>query len=202
MQEHMVDPYDTVILAGGGAARMGSVDKPALEVAERTLLERVADAAVGTARTIVVGPPRDRPAARYVQEEPAGGGPVPALHAGLTDVAAPWLALLAGDLPFLGPTHVAALRRVAGGRAGAVLLDGRGKRQWLVSVWHTATLRTALGSYSGNSLHGLLTPLEAATLSLPETESWAAFDCDTPEELAEARRHSVVWRERWGGDGP
>nr|WP_141925077.1 molybdenum cofactor guanylyltransferase [Haloactinospora alba] len=198
----MVDPYDTVILAGGEAARMGSVDKPALEVADRTLLERVADAAAGTTRTIVVGPPRDRPAARYVREEPSGGGPVPALRAGLAHVTAPWVTLLAGDLPFLGSAHVAALRRVAGGRAGAVLLDGRGKRQWLVSVWHAATLRAALGSYSGNSLHGLLMPLDAATLSLPETEIWAAFDCDTPEELAEARRHGASQSERRRGDGP
>ena len=37
-------PLDAVVLAGGAARRMGGVDKPGLEVAGRTLLERVTDA--------------------------------------------------------------------------------------------------------------------------------------------------------------
>ncbi|MGW0901366.1 NTP transferase domain-containing protein, partial [Streptomyces goshikiensis] len=36
--------YDAIVLAGGAARRLGGVDKPALPVGARTLLDRVLDA--------------------------------------------------------------------------------------------------------------------------------------------------------------
>ena len=84
--------FDTVILAGGGAARMGGADKPGLAVSGMPMLVSVAQAAAaaGTKRLIIVGPPRpgavqaglavlatQRPRwLVYVLEEPAGRGPV------------------------------------------------------------------------------------------------------------------------------
>ncbi|MYU19520.1 NTP transferase domain-containing protein, partial [Streptomyces sp. SID8361] len=50
--------YDAVILAGGAARRLGGVDKPALRVGGRALLDRVLDACRGAGRTVVVGPRR------------------------------------------------------------------------------------------------------------------------------------------------
>ncbi|RNL86773.1 molybdenum cofactor guanylyltransferase [Halostreptopolyspora alba] len=180
-------PYDAVILAGGEARRMGGADKPALDVAGATLLERVAAAVPEAGRTIVVGPGRPSPEAIYVREEPAGAGPVPALRAGLGAVTAPWFALLAGDLPFLLPRHVRALRDAAREHAGAVYLDSHARRQWLLGVWHTATVRSALTGYSGSSLYRLLDPLEPAALASEEADERPALDCDTPEALAWAR---------------
>ncbi|MFW5417485.1 molybdenum cofactor guanylyltransferase [Nocardiopsis sp. CNT-189] len=185
---------DSVILAGGRADRMGGRDKPGLEAGGATLLERVAAAAPG--RVVVVGPERERPRALYVREDPPGAGPVPALRAGLAEVGAPWTALLAGDLPFLRPERIDALRAAAEGRSGAVLLDGGGREQWLLGVWRTDALRTALGGYSGGSLRGLLGPLRPVPVPPAGEQDLTAFDCDTPEQLARAREVLDAARRR------
>ncbi|MDP9398746.1 MAG: NTP transferase domain-containing protein, partial [Actinomycetota bacterium] len=57
-------PYDAVVLAGGRARRLGGVDKPGLEVAGRSLLDRVLAACAGAGRTVIAGP--QRPTARAV----------------------------------------------------------------------------------------------------------------------------------------
>lgn len=180
-------PCDAVILAGGEARRMGGADKPALDVAGATLLERVAAAVPHARRTIVVGPRRRSPEATYVREDPPGGGPVPALRAGLGAVTAPWFALLAGDLPFLLPRHVRALCEAAQEHAGAVYLDSQERQQWLLGVWHTGTVRSALAGYSGASLYRLLAPLDPVALTPEEPDERLTLDCDTPDTLARAR---------------
>ncbi|MEU0241498.1 NTP transferase domain-containing protein [Nocardiopsis sp. NPDC006198] len=187
---------DAVILAGGGGRRMGGVDKPGLAVAGRTLLERVADAvrshgaaAAGTGadtRLVVVGPRRESPRALYVREDPPGSGPVPALRAGIAHVRSGWFALLAADLPHLAPEHLDALAgAVVRGGAGAVFVDPAGREQWLTGVWRTDAVRDALAGYTGRSLYGLLGPLEPRPVP---ADDLAAADCDTPEDLARARR--------------
>ncbi|MWA00429.1 NTP transferase domain-containing protein [Actinomadura sp. LD22] len=182
-----VPAFDAVLLAGGRARRLGGVDKPAAPVGGRALIEWVAAAASGASRTIVVGPPRDvPPGAVRVREDPPGAGPVPALRAGLAEVRAPWLALLAADLPFLRPVHVAALLDAARERAGAVLVDGDGRAQWLAGCWRTARLRDALAAYNGASLRGVLGPLDPAKVALPAGDRPPWYDCDTPEDLARA----------------
>lgn len=175
--------HDAIILAGGAATRMGGRDKPGLLVGGRSLVERVAAAVPHAERLVVVGPPRDLPGALFTREDPPGGGPVPALRAGLAMAAAPWVALLAGDLPLLLPEHVIALLDAADTperAAGAVLLDDGGREQWLAGVWRTAALRAALEDYGGRSLHGLLAPLDPVRLRLPGTP-W--LDCDTMDDL-------------------
>jgi molybdopterin-guanine dinucleotide biosynthesis protein A len=135
--------YDAVVLAGGQARRLGGTDKPALPVGGRMLLDRVLAACAGADSTVVVGPrrPTARPV-RWTREQPSGGGPLPALAAGIAaldgaagdgaarDAAAPDAArpgagsrrrpeavvVLAADLPFLTADTVDAL--VAGLTAG------------------------------------------------------------------------------------
>ena len=153
--------YDACVLAGGRASRLGGQDKPGLRVSGRPLIESVAAAVADAGRLIIVGPDRPGlPNAIFRREDPPGGGPVPALRAGLTEVGAPWVALLAADLPFLTAEHVSALLDAAGGRhdgdmtgrptgggnvvdgeaveggarAGAVLVDDGGREQWLAGV--------------------------------------------------------------------
>ncbi|GAA1279124.1 hypothetical protein GCM10009677_36880 [Sphaerisporangium rubeum] len=197
--------HDAVILAGGAASRLGGADKPAARVGDRTLIGHVASAVPHAAHLVVVGPPRPASGlgpgrAVFVQESPPGGGPVPALRAGLAAVTAPWVALLAADLPFLRPEHVAGLLSAAGEAAGAVLVDDEGREQWLTGVWRTGTLRESLRAYEGRSLRGLLSPLHPVCLTLPVGDSalppW--FDCDTPSDLAAARRHHGGPDERAG----
>jgi molybdenum cofactor guanylyltransferase len=207
----LVPDFDTIILAGGRAVRMAGADKPALAVGETSMLVSVARAATaaGTGRLIIVGPRRegavlDALAAEtagvpgglaFVSEEPPGGGPVPALRMGLAEVTAPWLALLAADLPFLRGRQIRNLlaEGLAAGAAGAVLTDGDARAQWLAGGWQADAVRAALLTYDGSSLHGLLAPLDPVLAPLadpgPGPAPW--LDCDTPADLAAARR---AWR--------
>ncbi|MGH3160048.1 MAG: molybdenum cofactor guanylyltransferase [Streptosporangiaceae bacterium] len=191
-----------VILAGGRGSRLGGADKPGLVVGERSLLATVVEAAgaAGARQVIVVGPARPgiefaAGELRVVREDPPGGGPVPALRRGLAEVSAPWLFLLAADLPFLREGHLGSLRATAqaAGR-GAALSDETGQPQWLLGCWPVAELREAIGGYRGGSLRGLLGPLDpvllAAAPDRPGPPAW--LDCDTPEDVRMARAWSSV----------
>ncbi|QKW07712.1 molybdenum cofactor guanylyltransferase [Streptomyces sp. NA04227] len=98
--------FDAVVLAGGRARRLGGADKPGLRVGGRRLLDRVLSASAAARETVVVAEPRatSRPV-RWAREEPAGGGPVAALEAGVRALAAqpsaPYVLVLSADLPFL-----------------------------------------------------------------------------------------------------
>jgi molybdenum cofactor guanylyltransferase len=194
-----------IILAGGRGARLGGADKPGLVVGSSTMAATAARAAVaaGAGRIILVGP--DRPdvtaataataawAGRLIvtREDPPGAGPVPALRAGLAEAAAPWVAVLAADLPFLGGDQVLSLLAAAraGASAGAVIADGSGAVQWLAGCWRTGRLGAALAAYQGSSLRGLLGPLRPALIreTRPGDGPPPWLDCDTPDELAAAR---------------
>jgi molybdopterin-guanine dinucleotide biosynthesis protein A len=202
--------FDAVILAGGGAERLGGADKPGLVVGTVTMAAAVthAAAAAGAWRVILVGPARAGLAGdggeppgglAVVREDPPGAGPVPALRAGLAEVRAPLVALLAADLPFLRAKHLRELLAsmaagADGSCGGAVLVDDRGRPQWLTSCWPADRLGAALKDYPGRSLRGLLGPLQPGLVSLPvppdEPPPW--LDCDTPADLAAAR----VWSGR------
>ncbi len=209
--------FDAVILAGGRARRLGGADKPGLTVGGRTLAGAVMSAVAGAAMVIVVGPERGylrgtgragSPRPRFVLEDPPAGGPVAALRRGITEVSAPWLALLAADLPFVLPEHVHALLAAAGEarvapagrRAGAILVDDDGRPQWLAGCWRTAALAGALRAYGGRSLHGLLSPLRPAELSVQVAPGapppW--LDCDCPADLHLAR----AWADRQEARAP
>jgi molybdenum cofactor guanylyltransferase len=182
------EAYDAVVLAGGGARRLRGADKPGLLVGGRPLVAWVGEAVAGAERLVLVGPERaELPRALTVREDPPGGGPVPALRAGLTLVRAPWVAVLAADLPFLRAEHVDELRREAYGRAGAVLVDADGRSQWLAGVWRTADLAGALARHRGDSLRGLMDPLGPVRVAPPGGERpW--YDCDTPSDVEAASR--------------
>lgn len=197
-----------MILAGGRATRMGGADKPALTVGSDPMVVSVARAAAaaGTRELIVVGPRREGPVLdalaavaasasaglRFVREEPAGGGPVAALRSGAAEVTAPWLALLAADLPFLRGRQLTELlgRAMAAGRAGALLADADGRPQWLAGAWQADVLRAALRGYGGSSLHGLLAPLDHVLVRAADSGTALApwLDCDTTADLIAARQ--------------
>jgi molybdopterin-guanine dinucleotide biosynthesis protein A len=200
-----------VVLAGGRARRLGGSDKPLIEIGGRTLACAVISAAVaaGAERVVLVGPARpgltdelaraglaDRVA--LTCEQPAGGGPVPGCRAGLELLAdADLVLLLAADLPFLADAPLGELGRAsvgAGGASGAVAVDEGGRPQWLTSCWRVAVLRAALTRYEGDSLRGLLAPLEPRLISMTAQPGRPPFwlDCDSPEDVATARR--------WAGD--
>jgi molybdenum cofactor guanylyltransferase len=197
---------------------MGGVDKVGLAVGAAPMLVSVAQAAAaaGTSRLIIVGPTRagsvhdgvaTLAAGRtgwlgWVQEDPPGSGPVAGLRRGLATAAAPWLVLLAADLPFLTAAHIRELLRAGGHaagdpdlRPGVASTDTTGQPQWLTSCWQTSPLRAALTAYSGDSLRGVLASLNPAAirLAVPAGDPPPWLDCDTPDDLATARR---AWTER------
>ncbi|MCM3808157.1 molybdenum cofactor guanylyltransferase [Streptomyces sp. DR7-3] len=195
--------YDAVILAGGAARRLGGVDKPALRVGGRALLDRVLDACRGAGRTVVVGPrrPTVRPV-RWAREEPPGGGPVAAVDAGVRQTTAPLVLVLSADLPFLTPETVRALldgiEGAGGGQGtegvqgieGTVLIDSDGREQPLVAAYRAEPLRreiallaTEHGGLGGLPLRLLVSELALARLQHPT----ASFDCDTWEDITTAR---------------
>jgi molybdopterin-guanine dinucleotide biosynthesis protein A len=183
-------PFAAVVLAGGRAARLGGQAKPQLEVGGRTMLATVLAAVVDAEPRVVVGPPQPVPGGVVlVREDPPGGGPVPALRAGLAALDAEVVAVLAGDLPFLTTEVVDGLRARLSGD-GVLLVDPGGRDQLLLGVWRTTALRTAVAGADGpTSMRALLSPLAVGRWR-PEAPSgrpapWT--DCDTPADLARAR---------------
>ncbi len=183
-------PFAAVVLAGGRAVRLGGQHKPQLRVGARTMLETVLAAVADAAPRVVVGPPQPVPdGVLLVRETPPGGGPVPALRAGLAAVPSDVVAVLAGDLPFLTPELLGALRERLTGD-GVLVVDDTGRDQLLLGVWRTEALRAAVAGGGGpTSMRAVLAPLAVRRYRPPATPGRPApwTDCDTPAELARAR---------------
>jgi molybdopterin-guanine dinucleotide biosynthesis protein A len=143
-------------------------------------------------RRVVVGPPQPVPDdVVLVREEPPGGGPVPALRAGLAAITQDVVAVLAGDLPFLTSAVVSGLRERLTGD-GVLVVDATGRDQLLLGLWRTTALRAAVAGTGGpTSMRAVLSPL-AVRRWRPDAPTggpapWT--DCDTPADLARARAH-------------
>jgi molybdopterin-guanine dinucleotide biosynthesis protein A len=191
--------FDAVVLAGGASRRMGGGDKTRLAVGGLTLLDRVLTAVADARVRIVVGDERSTAVpVHWTREEPAGGGPVAALAAGMRLVTAGVTVLLAADLPLIDSTTVRALvsaiardgsadGSTAGHRDGTVLGDDTGQPQWLCGAWRTASLRRLLAArpdVEGLALRRLFADAAYAIISV-DGRPW--FDCDTPDDLARAK---------------
>ncbi|WP_230195212.1 NTP transferase domain-containing protein [Streptomyces coriariae] len=185
--------HDAVVLAGGGARRLGGADKPGVRVGGRALLDRVLGACADARTTVVVADPRPtaRPV-RWAREDPPGAGPVAALDAGLRHTAADDVLVLSADLPFLAADTVRRLLTAlrAGAAEGVLLTDADGRDQPLVAAYRTAALRRELAvlTVGEGGLTGL--PLRRLTAGLDLTrvpDPVASFDCDTWDDIAAAR---------------
>ncbi|MFB7586512.1 NTP transferase domain-containing protein [Streptomyces sp. NPDC056169] len=191
----MTTAYDAVVLAGGAARRLGGSDKPGVRVGGRTLLDRVLAACPDAGRTVVVGDPRPtvRPV-RWTREEPPGGGPLPAVAAGVRETDAEVLLVLSADLPFLDRDTVrrllAALAEAPEAEA-AFLTDADGRDQPLVAAYRAAPLGRELTRLTHDHRGLAHMPLrylaEGLRLTRVAAGSLASFDCDTWEDIAAAR---------------
>ena len=183
-------PYAAVVLAGGKAARLGGRHKPQLQVGGRAMLHTVLAAVADAEPRVVVGPPQPvPPGVVLTRETPPGGGPVPALRAGLAAVPGDVVVVLAGDLPFLTAGLVTALRERLTGD-GVLVVDETGRDQLLLGAWRTEVLRAAVAGAGGpTSLRSVLAPLAVRRYRPPVPPGGPApwTDCDTPADLARAR---------------
>jgi molybdopterin-guanine dinucleotide biosynthesis protein A len=179
--------YDAIVLAGGRARRLGGLDKPALVVGRRSLLEHVLDAVGDAARTVVVGPERlTTRTVSWCREEPAGAGPVAAIAAALPLVESAVTVLAAADLPNLKPAVAPLLAATQQADAG-VLVDNAGHRNVLAAAWRTAALRRAverLPTPAGAAVRALYDGV--VVLEVPDPAGWGR-DCDSWDDLAAAR---------------
>lgn len=191
--------FDAIILAGGRGSRLGGVDKGAVRISGRTLLDRALDAVGSAARVVVVG---DGPVPEGVlsaREEPAFVGPAAAVVAGLHALRmpsrAPRVLVLACDVP--GAAEGVGLLMAAcageegpsGSAVGRPEVDGwclaepDGRLQWLFGLYRVPALERAaeaLGDPSDRSMGRLLGDLHLTAVPAP----WrATADIDTPEDL-------------------
>lgn len=181
---------DAIVLAGGRASRMGGVDKPAIVIGGRSMLDAALAAVTSCAHTVVVGPHRPElaPEIKQVREVPPGSGPVAAIGAGLGALgsAAPLVVVLAADLPFLSAWSVTELtRHICESGADAVFAaDESGRPQYLIGVWRRTALAAALDNLDSliNQPMKALIPADSAIIALP-----GVADCDTEEEVRKAR---------------
>lgn len=183
----MANDVDAVVLAGGGSRRMGQ-DKALVDVGGRTLLARVLDAAAGCGTVVVVGPARPgvSGAVEFVDEDPPGSGPVHGLAAGVARVAAPWVLVLACDLPFVSAATTSRLIAAGAGAEGAIVTDGD-RDNPLCGVYRTTALRAALGRLEdtrGAAMEAVVRQLDLVRV----VDHVAASDCDTPGDVDRARR--------------
>ncbi len=179
-----------VVLAGGAGRRMGGVDKAALLVGGVTMLDRVLGAARPVCdRLVVVGPVRPTVVAgvEFVSEAEPGGGPVPAVMAGLAAAPECDVALvLAVDLPLLTTDHLRLL--LVALNADAVAAADVGGPNPLLAAYRTSELLSragALGLGPGSSAHRLLPPatptinVGLATLNVNRPDDLSAADAAT-----------------------
>jgi molybdopterin-guanine dinucleotide biosynthesis protein A len=187
---------DAVILAGGRASRLGGVDKTRLVVGGRTLLQRAVDAVPDAQRVIVVGPPTEIADARvrFVQEEPAGSGPLAALAAALPLIERPLtedseVVILGADLPWIAAA-VPALLAARGDHDVAVLTDADGRRNFVAAAWSTAALRAQverLRALEGRAIRDLYAgPAAADVAEVLDRDGWGQ-DCDTWDDVRTAQ---------------
>lgn len=187
-----------MVLAGGAARRMGGVDKAAFELAGVSMLDRVLLAARPLCRPLVVVG-RARPTVvdkvEFVLEAEVGGGPVPAIAAGLAavdrladDDPAEIVLVLAADLPLLTTAAVAVLvDALADGGPAAAALGPSGRAIPLLVVYRRSALvarLAALGPEGGSGRRaGLLLPDGLVVVDLGDQ---VTLNVNTPADLARA----------------
>lgn len=186
--------FDAVVLSGGSSRRMGGQAKVGLTVGGRPLLARVTGALAGAARVVIVGDATFASRADVVtREDPPGGGPVAAVGAGLAHVRSGVTVLLAGDLPFVTARAVETLVGALGHGDVVLAVDDAGRDQLLCAAWRTSALRAVvatLPAVSGAPMRALTDGVAVRRLQPPgDPPPWS--DCDTADELAEARRRAV-----------
>lgn len=182
-----------LVVAGGAGRRMGGVDKAALRVGGMTLLDRVLTAARPVcSRLVVVGP--ERPTAvtgvTFVQEAEPGGGPVPAVAAGLAAVPEAGVVLvLAVDLPLLGADDLRRLLAALAGVEAAAAQDEGGPNP-LLAAYDASALRTRAAAMGAGARAADLLPPDVIAVDLGP----ATLNVNRPEDLATAESAAAARR--------
>jgi len=180
-----------LVLAGGRARRLGGVDKAMVEIDGTTMLDRVlAAAGPNCDQLVVVGPARPTAVdgVRFTIEPAPGGGPVPAVSAGLAEVPdTDAVVVLAVDLPLLAVGNVATL--LAGLDDATVdavaAADHRGQPNPLLAAYRADALRAMIGGLGPGDAAALLLPAATTVIDLGPA---GTLNVNQPGDLERARR--------------
>ncbi len=191
-----------LVLAGDGSSRLGR-DKVTTHVDGHRLVDRLLAQVPAQVPVVLVGSSRPELLDRVVltQEDPAGGGPLAGIGAGLGEVSAPLVAVCAADMPFGVPVLAGALARLSrlvpgstqacAGIDAVVPVDPRGRAQPLCAAHRTELLRERLASLeplTGRPLRHVLPLLRVMEWPVP---AQAVADVDTAEDLQAARTRAA-----------
>ncbi len=164
--------YEVIVLAGGRGSRLGGVDKTALPVGSRSLLEHLLSG-LGGVPSFVIGPEVD-------------GGPVAGIAAGLAEATAEVVVLLAGDMPLVAGSVPGLLDALASSTAEAAVLVADDHRQYLAAAWRRSALvdrLKRLGDPIGAPVRALY---DGEIVDVTDIGGWS-IDVDTPEDLERLR---------------
>jgi molybdopterin-guanine dinucleotide biosynthesis protein A len=199
--------FDAVILAGGKSTRLGGVPKAQLRYDGATLLQRAVAAARGAGRAVVVGPdPGTLPDGTLTaREDPPFAGPAAAIAAGLAALEgqvneaqngqspsakrAPWVLVLACDMPMAAAAVPVLLQELAGreGTEGAMSISADGRRQPLLGIYRVSALQREVqtaaeqGGLANAAVFRLLARLDLLAVPVP---AGSTDDVDTWDDAA------------------
>ena len=198
------------IIAGGPAKRLGGVAKPFLKVGGRAIAERQLDLfrGAGLARVFVVANDPAPWAALGIVVVPdlvGGMGPLGGVHAALTaadDCDA--VICLAGDLPFVAPALLAALRDRAPAADAVAPRSSRGIEplcaRYARALLPVVDARVHAGELAIHELleRGGVDWIAAGELAALDPDGRSFFNVNTPDDLARADAMAA----ESGGRGP
>jgi len=179
-----------IVLTGGTSRRFGS-DKSQALLSNYSLLDEILLALPLTLPVVVVGPDPGRATRPIVvtQEEPAFGGPVAGIAAGLEIVETELVIVMATDMPFVAPMLLRLIEELAEGFDVVMPVDAKGFRQPLSAIYRVESLRKALpilGDPRGQSMRNLVTLLNVQEILVDERFENELLDIDTQKDLDRA----------------
>ncbi len=192
-----------VILAGGKASRLGGVDKAALDIDGRPVIERVISALSTVAGSLIVVANDDRfdhdRRVTVIRDPEPHAGVLPALLAALSATTTPLAVVVACDMPFLHPGLIAhQVELVADADAVVPVVDGRPEPMHAVyrAAPCSSTIRGALARDQRRMIAFLddvrTVRVDEATLRLYDPELRSFFNVNTPDDLEAARRLAAL----------
>ena len=203
----MKTQWSAMILTGGSSSRFGS-DKSHAMLGGNSLIDTLLATLPSEIKIVIVGPelqPASR-SAKYTREDPIGGGPVAAIHAGLDLIETEFVAVIATDMPFASLILDVLTVNFPTYEDATIPLDSHKVRQTLCAIYRAEALREAiskLGSPQGQSMRQLTQLLSVKEFPLDPAQERILVDIDTPSDLQQAinlaagEEESVGTMDKW-----